>query len=33
MLFYTWMIKNHLKDNSAKGILAMSMKEIGRAHV
>lgn len=19
MLFYTWMIKNHLKDNSAKG--------------
>ena len=29
MLFYTWMIKNHLKDNSAKGLLARSMKAEG----
>ena len=26
MLFYTWMIKKYLKDNSVKGILARSMK-------
>ena len=26
MLFYTWMIKNYLKDDSAKGLLARSMK-------
>ena len=29
MLFYTWMIKNHLKGNSAKGLLARSMKAEG----
>lgn len=29
MLFYTWMIKNHLKDNSDKGLLARSMKAEG----
>ena len=29
MFFYTWMIKNHLKDDSAKGLLARSMKAEG----